>query len=126
MQAYTLGVEAYEASGLPKEIFVFQVAATKEADDMFVNVATLADISEYPATAADLGREIPYYRLAKVSLVFRDMSTLAETKRMIYDDINALVRSCKAQASVAVQEEVNFDGSQSSTDIPWDSSPLPQ
>lgn len=118
--------EVYEASGLPKEIFVFQVTAHKELPDLFVKVATLPDIAEYPVTAADLGKEIPYYRMATVSLVFASMDTLLETKNMMEEDINGLVRSRRAQDAVPAQEDVTFDGGQSTTDLPWDSGTLSQ
>jgi len=128
MQAYSLLVEVYEAEGLPKEIFVFQVDAYPGAGDGtdsdssgFVKVASVVDLEEFPVRTADMVNEIPYYRLSKVALSFRDLTTLFETKQLIYNDINDLVRSKRVQDTVPVQEDINFDGSKTSTDIPWDS-----
>lgn len=131
MQAYTLMVEVYEAVGLPKEVFVFQIDAYPGAGDGtdtdsvgFVKVASVVDLQEYPITTADMANEIPYFRMEKVILSFRDLTTLFETKQLIYNDINELVRSRRVQDTVPVQEDVVFDGSKTSTDIPWDSSTL--
>lgn len=131
MQAYTLIVEVYEAVGMPKEIFVFQIDAYPGAGDGtdtdsvgFVKVASVVDLQEYPVRTSDMANEIPYFRMEKVILSFRDLTTLFETKQLIYNDINELVRSCRVQDTVPVQEDVVFDGSKTSTDIPWDSSTL--
>ncbi len=130
-QAYTLIVEIYEAVGIPKEVFVFQIDAYPGAGDGtdtdsvgFVKVASVIDLEEYPVRTADMANEIPYFRMERVILSFRDLTTLFETKQLIYNDINELVRSRRVQDTVPVQEDVTFDGSQTSTDIPWDSSTL--
>lgn len=130
-QAYTLVVGVVEAVDIPKEVFVFQIDAYPGAGDGtdndsfgFVKVASVVDLEEYPVRTADMSNEIPYFRLAEVVLSFRDLTTLFETKQLIYNDINELVRSRRVQLAVPVQEEVVFDGSKTSVDIPWDSSSL--
>ena len=112
--SYDLRVVAVNAVDMPKEIFIFQrnVAPAESANDQptdqFVCLADPVDMQEVPVNAPDLANEMPYYRSAEVLLRFRDMTTLGETKDLIDQDIQILVDSLKAAASMDVMEEKTY------------------
>jgi hypothetical protein len=123
--AYTLVVTVTNAVDMPDKIFVFYEgvypgALTGTAEDSigFVKVATPVDLASYPIDVADPINEMPYFRRNTVSLIFRDMTTLLETKTLIFNDINSLVHDMRTMDTIPTQERVTFDGSQSSIDIP--------
>lgn len=77
-------------------IFVFQQGVpgpSNPARDKFVHVATPLDMDEIPASEPDIPSGEPYYRLSEVTLWFRSLSDLYDTRNTIDLDIRGLVRS---------------------------------
>ena len=98
-QAYQLRVVVTEASGLDREVFMFQRGAAKpptsseSITDNFVCVCDPVDLDEVPVGAPDLLNEMPYYRFSEVTLAFRSVAELMETKQDIEVDLADLIRS---------------------------------
>jgi hypothetical protein len=117
LQSYDLQVVVESAVGMPKEIFVFQrnVQPALPANivsgipqDQFISLADPVDLEEFPTNQPDLAHEIPYFRVASVTLRFRDLTLLEETQAFIAQDIQDLVDALKAAANVALVEEVTY------------------
>ena len=115
VQAYILKVEVLEATDVTKKIFVFQrrVKSVMDAEvnalgDMFVSIASPVSIEEFPEDISDPANDIPYYRLASVTLLFRSMIELEETRLLIDADITKLVQSLKATNTIIPQEDVVY------------------
>ena len=115
VQAYILKVEVLEATDMTKNIFVFQRRVKSVMDseanalgDMFVSIASPVSIEEFPEDIADPANDMPYYRLAAVTLLFRSMAELEETKDLIDLDIQKLVDSLKAEAIIIPMEDVVY------------------
>ena len=96
---YALRVRVTAASGMSGAIFIFQRGAApapaqgETVEDMFICIADPVDLHEIPESAPALDQEIPYYRLAEVTLAFRSIEERAATKATIEEDIRLLVRS---------------------------------
>ena len=109
MQSYDLRILATAATGMAKEVFVFQRPPSNDAaDDVFVCVADPCDLEEFPVNVPNIANEMPYYRKAEVILRFRDMTTLEETLNLIKSDLDGLVLALKAAANVPLSEEVTY------------------
>jgi hypothetical protein len=116
LQSYDLKVEVTNAVGVDAEIFVFQRNVPSATDpeatnlgDEFIQVADPVSLGQYPIGSPDLANDIPYYRLAQVSLRFRSMSELEDTKDLISSDITGLINALKISATLVVMEEVTYD-----------------
>jgi len=111
-QAFTLLVEVEEAVDMTGKIFVFQrrvISATDPTlEDYFICIADPVDLEEFPEDAPDMEHNIPYYRVDSVLIKFRSMVELEETKVLIGQDIQGLINSMKAEASVPVTEEITY------------------
>lgn len=114
LYCYALRVVATAATDMPEEIFVYQrnvapaMAANTQPTDQFVCLADPVDFEEIPLSSPDLAAEMPYYRVAEVTLLFRDMTTLAETKGLIDSDIQLLVDSINAVATMDIMETKTY------------------
>ena len=99
MQAYTLRVVVTSASGLDREVFMFQRGAAvpptsaESIIDNFVCICDPVDMEEIPVGAPDPLNEMPYYRLNEVTLSFRSVTELLATKDDIATDLTDLVRA---------------------------------
>lgn len=117
LHGYALTVTATASTGMPKEIFIFQQAAgLYPPDDQFVCIADPVDLEEVPVEPQEgapdpiEAAEMPYYRRDTVTLIFRSTITRDETKRLIAEDINTLVRSLQVMSEVVRTEEVVYRG----------------
>lgn len=117
-QSYDLKVLVLEATDMPKEIFILQrglaipntpPAAPSVPEDSFICIADPVDLEEYPAGAPSIGREMPYFRVADITLRFRSPVILDETLELIKADIANLVDSLKMAAVLTVVDEVTYD-----------------
>lgn len=115
-QGWRMVVTASLASGgLPNEIFVYQrVNIGITYSDQFVNVASPADIEEYPV-GAPLNTEVPFYRLPYIDLVFRNVQLSNDAWNGIKQDVGELIRTLAAFDNLIVQEIVTFGSSSSSS-----------
>jgi len=115
VQSYLLKVEVLETTDMPTKIFVFQRRVKSAMDqeinalgDMFISIADPVDLEEFPEDIADPLNDMPYYRLAAVTLKFRDMEELEETKDLIDADIQKLVNSLNAEAIIIPMEDKTY------------------
>lgn len=114
--SYALKVVVTNAVDMPTEVFVFRRGAApapsagETVQDSFVCIADPVDLEEVPANVPDLANEMPYYRLNEVTLAFRSLEELNETKELIAADLNLLVTSVQAMASFTLTETVTYDG----------------
>ena len=114
LYGYSLKVTITAASGMPKEVFVFQRGAApapapgEPLQDNYVCIADPVDLDEIPATTPDLAQEIPYYRLSQVTLAFRDLIELEECEGFLQGDLSTLVKSMNAMLVFTPQERVTY------------------
>jgi hypothetical protein len=91
--SHRLSVWVDEYEGVTPDIFVYQRYPAVPEDpgplDQFVNVASPADIAEYPV-ASPVG-DLPFFRRSDIDLVFRSVKTMDEAVAGIKRDILALL-----------------------------------
>ena len=87
---YGLEVEVTDTSGVTPKIFVWQA---RESGDVFVCVASPADIEEVPEDDPDIDSGMPYYRTGRVSLIFRNYRDFEKYSRRMDDKIAMLSRA---------------------------------
>lgn len=79
-------------------IFVYQrvpsVPEGPDPDDVFVNVASVADMEEYPRI--EPGPDYPFFRLSSIDLVFRSVDIMDKVVARIKTDIRALLDNLAA------------------------------
>lgn len=115
-QSYAMRVEVIAATEVPTKIFVFQrgippaVAGNPPGTpvDHFVKIATTVDIEEFPEDSPDLDREVPYYRLAAVTLLFRSLTDLQETWDYIQQDVRSLLADINTGLANPITIEVTI------------------
>ena len=115
LQSYDLRVVVTNAVGMSKKVFVWQANVASNTDveanaqqDQFSNVASPVDLEKYPEDVADLQRSIPYYRTDEVTLRFRCMADLQETRDLIDADLETLVTALQLATDMAVMEEKTY------------------
>lgn len=114
LQSYDLRVYIDSATDMPKEIFVFQrgLAPAYEGGgpptDRFICLADPVDMEEWPVNAPNLDAEIPYFRTREVTLRFRSVQELEDTRILIDQDIQRLVNALKAAASIPLVETKTY------------------
>ena len=111
---YSLKVTVTNAVDMPAEIFMFQRGAApaptagEPPRDKFICVADPVDLHETPALAPDLDNEIPYYRLATVTLGFRSADDREELVTLLEGDINGLVTSLRLMETAGESVQVTY------------------
>ena len=114
LQSYDLRVEVTAATEMPEEIFIMHsgiapvLRAGEGNADAFQCIADPVDLEELPVDEPDLDNDIPYYRVSDITLNFRDLETLEETKGYIEADIQNLVDSLKAADDLEEEEDVVY------------------
>ena len=112
---FALRVVVTNAVDMPAEVFIFQRGATpapaigETVRDGFVAITDPVDLEELPAGAPDLANEIPYYRLAEVTLAFRSMRDLEDTRQLIANDLQMLVHSLQAMDTFELTDTVTYE-----------------
>lgn len=93
IRMYHLKMTVKSAEGCSPNVFVFQ-RATKGAPmedgsprDEFMCVADELDEDEIPVDRPDMARNIPYYRVRDVELLFRNSDLMYETARSIIESV---------------------------------------
>lgn len=100
--AYALRVEVVRAKNMPPKIFVFhQSPAGLDGNTYaeFSHVATPVDFHEIPEDAAS--ETVPWFRSEKCTVWLRNLSDAKTIKKLFVDDINGLVRTYNALASLS-------------------------
>ena len=102
--------------GLVNEIFVYQrlLIGIGGGADQFTNVASPADILEYPISAP-LSAEVPFFRLNYADLVFRNLNLADTAWAGIKGDVNELIQTLTYFEQLEVQEVAVFGSSSSSS-----------
>lgn len=126
-QVYRLVVDATKNRNMTDEVFVYQRKPILFGDqpykDDFVNVASPADIADYPINSPVPGDNTrPFFRLSRVDLLFRHPDMLVDAMLGIANDLYELVNSLEANASLVElgdvpigQPEGSFSSSSSSS-----------
>lgn len=110
-QGYRMLIEVTAAQGVSPNIFVFlRQIVNGVQDDVFQNVASPADLQEYPVNNPnpDTIAQPPFYRLSAVDLVFRTQDLAEEAWRDLQNDVAQLRQSLNYMNNLAVQEVVDF------------------
>ena len=114
LQGYRLALSA-TGTDIPSEVFVCQRRVPSATDpayndlpDKFISLADPVDLEQYPAGSPDLGGQVPFYRVSEITLVFRTVQELEETKVMLDADIRELVHSLKTMEAATVTEEISY------------------
>lgn len=100
---YRLNIRVLEAVDMTAYIFVHRRYSFTPPQDEFDNVASPADIEEYPITEPD-DESSSAFRLTTVSLVARDIDLLQESWLDVLQDINGLINSLNMMDVVDVEE----------------------
>ena len=114
VQSYDMVIEVLSATGMPKEIFVFQrgiappYTGAEPPTDYFVSVADPVDLQDYPPMAPDIAAWDPFYRMDQATLSFRSMEDLEETWESIQQDITGLVNCLNTGVTGGSTEDVEF------------------
>ena len=97
--------------GIDPNIFVYQrvpsVPEGSDPDDQFVNVASVADLEEYPHTLP--GPDYPFFRLPSIDLVFRSVDLLTKTVDNIRRDIEDLLENLDALEDIGSHDIWDFN-----------------
>jgi hypothetical protein len=111
-QGYRVRLEVCEARLIPAEIFVHQrrpaTTISGSPIDEFSNVASPADLEEYPAFEPD--DTSAFFRLSYVDLVFRSLDLLNKAVDDIMDDIRCLVESLEQIDELSSEECITITG----------------
>jgi hypothetical protein len=114
LQSYDLRVLVESAVDMSKKVFILQKGAPPPPvdgavqDERFVCIADPVDLEEIPEDTPDLENEMPYFRVDEVTLRFRSMDILEETKELIAADLQQLVNSLKAADNMELTEEETY------------------
>ena len=104
-------VNIYE--NMEPEIFVYQrypsLPGEQDPDDHFVNLASAADMKDYPRTAP-VGN-VPFFRLSYIDIVFRSADLLYRTVTLINQDVTALIRNLDRLDATGNTRQYVFEGS---------------
>lgn len=99
------------------EIFVYQRypawPGTPDPDDRFVNVASVADMADYPVTAPT--GDAPFFRLTSIDLIFRSVDLMDTTIKLIKEDIEYLLSNLKKIEEIYDEDTIEFNPSELSS-----------
>ena len=115
VQSYDMVLEVLSATGMPREIFVFQrgiappYAGAEPPTDPFVCIADPVDLEDFPPDAPNMEAWNPFYRTDKVTLRFRSVADLEETWEYIQQDVTGLVDCLNAGVTGGTTEDVEFN-----------------
>ena len=107
-QAYALVAEVTSSVGVTDKIFVYH--RDTENNDIFECVADPVDIYEYPEDFPDISNEMPYFRVNKVTLLFRSLHELVDTKKKLSSDIAKLAYDVTNITDTPITEDKVYDG----------------
>lgn len=95
------------------EIFVYQrypsLPGEATPDDHFVNLASAADMKDYPRTSP-VGN-VPFFRLSYIDIIFRSADLLNRTVTLIQEDVRALIRNLDRLDTMGASHQYDFEGS---------------
>lgn len=104
---HRLRVWVSEAEGMEAAIFVYQRMpqwpGETEPRDVFVAVASVADLSEFPATEPE--GSSPFFRLSSFDVVFRSVYDLTNSWDLVKQDVTDLVDNLNKLDEEGVEDE---------------------
>ena len=115
VQSYDMDLEVLSAVDMDKAIFVFQVGVAparspgQEMTDYFVSIADPVDMEELATIPPNPADDTPFYRSDKVSLRFRDITSLEECWTFVSSDITGLVAALNAGVGGGSSTDVTFN-----------------
>ena len=118
LHGYRMLVEVTEAYLMSSAIFIYRrfSAGAGESDtyDEFTNVASPADMEEYPLTIPnETGR--PFFRLATIDLIFRNLADADDVWEYIQAEVNSLVVGLNRMDDLEATSVAFFGSSSSSS-----------
>lgn len=97
MTVYRLKLEAIDAYGMPKEIFLYHEGPDDPTNNQLKRVldrvCNTRDLVDYPAYEPDPNLPDQFFRLDFIDLLFYNLDELEETYNLIIRDINLLIES---------------------------------
>jgi hypothetical protein len=103
-------IDSYTGTELDGKVFVYQrfptVPGETSPDDRFVNVASVADLKDYPADNPNT--ESPFFRLISIDLVFRSVDLLNRTWESIVEDLRALISNLNKLETLGTNLEIDI------------------
>lgn len=107
-QGYRVVLTITNVENIPEEVFVFERKSGGNID--FANVASPADIEEYPVEASATLSDI-FFRRNSVDLVFRSIDLLNEAVEAIVEDLRGLIAAYKSNIDLGDLEVITIRGS---------------
>ncbi len=104
-------VDTYQ--DMDPEVFVYQrkqpIPPNTAEYDEYVNIASAADMEEYPANAPDTNLA-PFFRLTSIDLLFRSVYLLYESVQVMEADLRALVQNLDYLDEEGYEETISIEG----------------
>lgn len=104
-------VDTYQ--DIDPNVFVFQrkqpVPPNTTEYDEYVNIASAADMEEYPANAPD-PLLAPFFRLSSIDLLFRSTDLLYTSVQTMEIDLRALIRNLDYLDEEGYEETIDIQG----------------
>jgi hypothetical protein len=113
-QGFRVRFKVIEAVGLDANIFVYQIKTAPgytHTDYFFQNVASPADLEEYPAgEPADLNASDlqPFFRLDEADLVFRSAQAVDEAIEKLEQELTGLIESLQYMDTLAPTQVIEI------------------
>jgi hypothetical protein len=108
IQGYRMVVDASaQCGGMDPNIFVYQNQILPQGEvNTFTNVASAADMAEYPVGAPNPGGV--WFRGCHIDLIFRNITLADDAWKCIKEDVDALINTLGVMETLEVQEVVVF------------------
>jgi hypothetical protein len=117
-QGYRVRLEVEDAQDISPAVFVYQIkpALSEEGEPVadFCNIASPADIAEYPVEQ-EPPPEKPFFRRTYVELDFRSIDDLNIGVQKMYNDLEQLVESWRYMEELVLVEVREFGSPSSSS-----------
>lgn len=112
---FRLIVDVDDVVGIDENIFVFRSEATPASPPgdltyKFTNVASIADMADYPVNAPDVNNEYPFFRKNTVTLDFRSTADLEYGWDEIRNRVQSLLTATTRLDDLLIQEEAALGG----------------
>jgi hypothetical protein len=107
---HRLSMWVSEAVGIAPEVFVYRrtlpppESGLADPCDEFVNIASAADMAEYPINAPGVGGGV-FFRKSGIDIIFRNPALLWHAYNTVKNDANALLLNLKRLDAVGVAGE---------------------
>ncbi len=112
---FRLTITLDDVVGINENIFVFRAEATPASPPgdltyKFTNVASVADMADYPVNAPNEDNEYPFFRMNTVTLDFRSLADLEYGWDEIRNRVQSLLTATTMLDDLSIQEEAALAG----------------